>query len=520
MTEARISRAALAAAKNVGESEYLNDIVIGRDVLELVSSAMYVDPMTVYREYIQNCADAIDEARVAGIIGEGEHGQVSIKIDAASRSILIRDNGIGVANKEFARKMVALGASRKRGTTARGFRGVGRLAGLGYAQELIFRSKTASDTSVAELVWDCRKLKAALRQSEGTIEELIRSVATLRKKAVADYPERFFEVELRNVVRLRSDRLMSPAAVDEYLGQVAPVPFSPEFRFGPDIRAALVEHVGLGELDVRIDGQDQPVYRPHRNVMINESGKSIEFESLSLTEIPGVDGDTAAVAWILHHNYEGALPNEAGVKGLRLRSGNIQIGEHALLEDLFPETRFNAWAVGEVHVVDKKIVPNGRRDHFDQNTHYHNLTNQLSPLAREIARRCRTSSVRRKWQREFELAQTSVREVVGVIAQGSLGSKGRAEIARAAGQTLDKMTKIAEMDILADMAPKYRDAVSTLRENLTAGDSEVGSVAAPLARLPEVERQRFENFFELVYECSTNRVAAKALIDRILLRLE
>jgi molecular chaperone HtpG len=186
----------------------------------------------------------------------------------------------------------------------------------------------------------------------------------------------------------------------------------------------------------------------------------------------------------------------------------------------FPETRFNAWAVGEVHVVDKKIVPNGRRDHFEQNTHYHNLTNQLSPLAREIARRCRTSSVRRKWEREFELAESSVREVVGVIAQGTLGSKGRAEVARTAGQTLDKMTKIAEMAILADMAPKYRDAVSTLRDSLTAGDNEAGSVAAPLARLPEVERQRFENFFELIYECSTNRVAAKALIDRILLRLE
>jgi len=40
-----------------------NDVVVGKDVLELVSSAMYVDPMTIYREYIQNAANAIDEAR-------------------------------------------------------------------------------------------------------------------------------------------------------------------------------------------------------------------------------------------------------------------------------------------------------------------------------------------------------------------------------------------------------------------------------------------------------------------------
>lgn len=33
------------------------EIVVGKDILELVSSAMYVDPLTIYREYIQNAAD-------------------------------------------------------------------------------------------------------------------------------------------------------------------------------------------------------------------------------------------------------------------------------------------------------------------------------------------------------------------------------------------------------------------------------------------------------------------------------
>jgi len=30
----------------------------------------------------------------------------------------------------------------------------------------------------------------------------------------------------------------------------------------------------------------------------------------------------------------------------------------------------------------------------------------------------------------------------------------------------------------------------------------------------------YEQFFELIYECSVNRVAAKSLIDRILLKIE
>lgn len=515
----RLNRAALLAAKEAGNSEPLNDITIGRDVLELVSSAMYIDPMTVYREYVQNAADAIDEARRNGILGPNDTGNVEITIDPSTRSIRIRDNGTGLSNSDFARKMAALGASGKRGTQARGFRGVGRLAGLGYAQELIFRSKTRDDVEVAELTWDCRKLKTTLRQGDGDIESLIRSVATLRKRPTSDLPDRFFEVELRNVVRLRSDRLMSPTAVEEYLGQVAPVPFSPDFQFGREIREALASVVELGELNIKIDGIDNPVFRPHRDVLTHEDGKTTNFHQVLINEIMGIDGELAAIVWLLHHDYEGALPNGTGVKGLRLRSGNVQIGEHNLLEELFPESRFNAWSVGEIHVVDRKIIPNGRRDHFEQSAHYHNLTNQLSPMAREIAQRCRNNSVRRKWARDFDLAAASVDEALDVVVQGSLGTQGREQMARSAEQTLVKMAKIAEMDVLAENADLRRQTVNALRSRLDAAVTDENPNSSPLMRLPVEERQRFETFFALVYECSTNRTAAKALVDRILERL-
>lgn len=518
-TAARLSRAALLAAKSSGEAEALEEIVIGRDVLELVSSAMYIDPMTVYREYVQNAADALDDARKQGLLQPQEEGEVFITIDPVARSIRIRDNGTGLSNTDFPRKMAALGASGKRGTSARGFRGVGRLAGLGYAQELVFRSKTASDRTVSELTWDCRKLKAVLREGEGDIQDLIRSVATLRRRSSENYPDRFFEVELRGVMRLRSDRLMSPAAVHDYLAQVAPVPFAPEFSFGAEIRDALAAVVDLGELTILVEGTERPVYRPHRDVYQEDGGKAISFDRLSVSKISGIDGDIAAVAWVLHHDYEGALPNGAGVKGLRLRSGNVQIGEHFLLEELFPETRFNAWSVGEVHVVDRKIIPNGRRDHFEQNAHYHNLTNQLAPIAREISKHCRTSSVRRKWERDFNLSANTVREALDIIAQGSLAADGQRQVALSADQALMKMEKISRMEIFADEPAPQREVIADLREKLRKAMSDENPVSSPLMRLPEEERQKYESFFELVYECSVNRNAAKALIDKILMRL-
>jgi Histidine kinase-, DNA gyrase B-, and HSP90-like ATPase len=516
----RMSRLGLLVAKAESQSEPLEEITIGRDVLELVSSAMYIDPMTIYREYIQNSADAIDDARNSGLISEDEAGSVLITIDPGTRSIRIRDNGTGLSKADFSRKMAALGASGKRGTKARGFRGVGRLAGLGYAQELIFRSRTASDTSVAELTWDCRRLKSALRESDGDIQSLIRSVATLRTKPIGDYPDRFFEVEMRGVVRLRSDKLMSPAAVDEYLGQVAPVPFAPEFRFAAEIRDALSSVVALGELDIRIEGNIQPVFRPHRDILTSAGHPSIEFNRLSVSEISAIDGGLAAIIWILHHGYEGALPNAAGVKGLRLRSGNVQIGEHNLLEELFPEIRFNAWAVGEIHVVDRKIVPNGRRDHFEQNAHYHNLTNQLSPFARKIAHLCRTSSIKRNWFREIELQKQVAEEVLEVLSQGAVGETERAKCAARAEESFSRIQRALQQKVFipADIAIQSAD-LDALRARLEALQDAVPTAANGFASLEAGERKSFERFCDLVYQCSPSTTAARTLIDKILVKL-
>src|SRR5262245_3494126 len=91
------------------------DITVGKDILELLSSAMYIDPMTIYREYLQNSADAIDEARDTGVLSRSTHGMVTIDIDDTFRTVRIRDNGVGVPARQFTRRLTALGASAKRG---------------------------------------------------------------------------------------------------------------------------------------------------------------------------------------------------------------------------------------------------------------------------------------------------------------------------------------------------------------------------------------------------------------------
>jgi hypothetical protein len=498
-------------------------VVVGKDVLELVSTSMYVDPMTIYREYVQNAADAVDEGRAFKLLTPREAGKVAINLDATLRSIKIRDNGTGVPWDTFVQRTCNLGASAKRGTTARGFRGVGRLAGLGYCQELIFRARGMGEELVSEVRWDCRRLKTALRASDVNTElsELVRDVVSVRRVPAGGSPKRFFEVELCGVIRHRNDRLLNPEAVREYLAQVAPVPFAPQFRFGSDITSALQRHVNLGNLEIFINNSEEPIYRPHLNRIEIDDGKYDKYVDLELREIPDIDGEATAVAWVLHHSYSGAIPSKALVKGLRLRSGNMQIGGQALLEELFPEPRFNAWAVGEVHIIDKRIIPNGRRDHFEQSVHFDNLLNHLAPITRDIARRCRQSSVSRKWVREFELHKGAALERAQVVARGGISKASRKAHAAAAAKSLTAMEKITNQRHLADetkevLAGDLRTITARVTK-LLAGDL---TIPDPFAKFRPQVRTIYEHVIGLIYECASNRSPAKALIDKVLAKLE
>src|ERR1700751_3362871 len=97
-------------------------IIVGKDILEVLSSAMYVDPLAIYREYIQNAADAIDEARRTRVLNSKETGTVEIEIDIEKRTATIRDNGTGIPASEFENRLTSFGASVKSGTHSRGFR--------------------------------------------------------------------------------------------------------------------------------------------------------------------------------------------------------------------------------------------------------------------------------------------------------------------------------------------------------------------------------------------------------------
>lgn len=106
------------------------------------------------------------------------------------------------------------------------------------------------------------------------------------------------------------------------------------------------------------------------------------------------DGNILGTVWYSVSNFRGSIVERAA-KGLRIRVGNILVGDGTSLNQLFKDSRFNGWVVGEVHVTSSELILNARRDDFEHNAAYFRLEEQLKTIAAEITQRIRSASVAR-----------------------------------------------------------------------------------------------------------------------------
>ena len=510
------------------EAEWANEegfeepeIFVGKDVLELLSSSMYVNPLSVFREYVQNATDAIDDAVGSGLLPAISDGLIEINLDHIDRRVVIRDNGKGLTNKDFPARMLSFGASEKRGTDARGFRGVGRLSGLGYVQQLLFRSRAKGDTKVMEAMWDGRVVKQMLASTDcdTDLRTIVKKAVTFKRLEPEGCPAHFFEVELVRPRRIANDRLLNELEIQSFIGQVCPCPFSFKFSFGREIAGLLLRHGRAGRsYNIHINGAEEPVHRPYRDEVVYSDTKKAALRNLETFEVESIDGDIAAVGWLVHHDYQGAIPTAQGIRGLRARLGNIQVGHDRLFLEVFPEDRFCSWAIGEVHILDPRVLPNGRRDQFESSVHFDNIVAHLRPIGAKIARQCRVSSRKRNRLKTFETCADKIYERLDVIKQGAVSGRYMKSVKAEIGILLSEMRKAAEFELFEDDdRGALRGRLALIEEAIDANSTRINGDV--FESLPARKQQIYKEVFDLIYECSVNPVAAKSLVDRMLDRL-
>ena len=496
-------------------------IFVGKDVLEILSSSVYVNPLSVFREYIQNATDAIDKAVETGLLPSVDEGMIKINLDHINRRVIVRDNGCGLSNNEFIAGMLTFGASEKKGTNARGFRGVGRLSSLGYVQQLIFRSRANGDKKVIEARWDGHVIKKILASNDNNadLNSTIQKAVIFKDLNPEVYPPHFFEVELIKPRRIANDKLLNEYEIEAFISQVCPCPFAPAFSFGEEINRTLAPYGRAGKLyNIHINEKEKPVYRPYQDHIEYSDMRKACLHGLKSFEIEGLDGNIAAVGWLIHHDYQGAIPSTLGVRGLRARIGNIQIGNDRLFLEIFPEERFCSWTIGEVHILDRRIVPNSRRDEFEINVHLENIIAHLRPLGSEIARKCRGSSQKRNRIKLFNLAAGKVKEKLDILTQGAVSDHHTKSLNTEIDTHILEMHQSLEFELFnVEDHRLLKSQLSCLEKKVE--DYITKTKGDVFDSFPTCKRDIYKEVIDLIYDCSTNKVVAKNLVDRIIFNL-
>lgn len=132
------------------------NVEVGKFTLESLTTGMYEQPLIVYREYLQNAADSLEEALRAHVITERDM-RVTISIDSGERVIEVFDNGIGIKSELAGAILLSIGSSRKTHTVSRGFRGIGRLGGISYCDRLEFETTAFDEPKQLRLVCSCHE---------------------------------------------------------------------------------------------------------------------------------------------------------------------------------------------------------------------------------------------------------------------------------------------------------------------------------------------------------------------------
>jgi molecular chaperone HtpG len=367
---------------------------IGRQILNIITSGMYNDPLMILREYIQNATDSIDEAISTNKL-VSQDAKIDISVSGQKREITVIDNGTGISHNNVEERLGSIGFSHKEGLHRRGFRGIGRLGGLGYCDLLTFETRTSCHEPVSVVEWNGEKLEEISEShNKKELSDAIKSIATIHnRKAQEHEPSRFFKVTLTGIRRFHSDVLMDLKKIRTYLSQIAPVPYDKDFSYHKHLDTFFSKIPNYRTYSIFVNGEK--LVKPYQN-MVNISSNITDYikDIKELMFTSPDSGDVIGLGWFAITSFKSSLPKSVTMRGIRVRHGNIEVGDERFLENIYNEKRFATWHIGEIHL-NHNIKPNARRDGFEASYDYERFLEQIISVGKGLSKLCRDSSVNR-----------------------------------------------------------------------------------------------------------------------------
>lgn len=378
-------------------------IKIGKNAIENLTTGMYYDSKVIYREYIQNAADSIDIACKDGIYEYDEKPRIDIDLDSIKRVIKIIDNAYGVKASHIRKKLADVADSDKLRGVDKGFRGIGRLGGLGYCDTLRFITSYPGEPIKSTMTWNAKELRSMINDPtvKDSAEELLDKVISYSEEECS--PEvHYFIVELDNINDENRD-LLNVDKVKKYLSANAPVDYNSMFHLKSQIKKYISENkLNFSEYNIFVQGED--VFKEYNTKLYDKSGGLLnpydKIQSLVFKEFRNNNNELLAWMWYGVSSFVKMIPPEVNpMRGIRLRRDNIQIGDEYTLVNLniFTEQRGNFYFIGELHATHKDLIPNARRDYFNENSTRIEFEKEIKEYFKNLQENYRAGSIAKSY---------------------------------------------------------------------------------------------------------------------------
>ena len=413
------------------------DISIGKFTLESLTTGMYSEPESCFREYIQNAVDSIDMAIDQGIL-QLDESRIEIIIDEDRREISIKDNGTGISSLLARKTLLDIGNSTKLHTVNRGFRGIGRLGGLSYCKQLSFCTTARGEDVKTVVTFDCERLRQLLIPGQGdehTLQSVIEAVTNVTV-AEEQSSSHYFIVKREDVDDIAT--LLDIELVRDYVSQVAPLPYRKAFYWGGTIKEELKSKgITIEEYPIFIGRSFEKlsqIYKPYKitqDVALRSGVSKDEISGISFFDVVSEDNTSLAYGWYADTEFSGTLADDR-MSGIRVRLGNILIGNAKTLSPYFKESRFNGWVLGELYILSPNLIPNARRDDFERNDTFTQFENGVRiTVGSEVSDKIRAASKARNnpSAKTIKKAEKTIAQAETILTTGFNSSFEKEQVA-------------------------------------------------------------------------------------------
>ena len=357
--------------------------LVGKNLLEQLMFSLYSEAETIYREYLQNACDSINEAVALGILSDKKEGHVTINIDKFHHNIVIEDNGTGIKANEAEMTLKQIARSTKKRESSAGFYGIGRLVGGGYCKKLIFKTSVKGENVASEIIFDMDEVRKILKNFEDnrSASDVIYAITKFRNDITEDEDKHYFKVIIEGILPDYHEVLLDDEKIYTYLLQVAPIPYESTFYNNliktniskedkkyinyynqlNAVKVSINDYVGIEKpYEIKFKGTEQDFVREDgtiekNNVPINE----IRFFSITDPLL----GDLAW-GWYAYtpagtqiKEIDPYTHKDVLTRSIRLRCHNIQVGDENVLNKYFKQARSHTYFNGEIFILNTEINP-------------------------------------------------------------------------------------------------------------------------------------------------------------------